>query len=112
MNARDARIAAASERAQPAPPNDQVTNASPALTDGGALERSSLDYWLLSRLRSFLGDPPVEFAMANSARVGPERAIPVARVTFASRATLAIHLSFYKVLRVPLPWGVLQGWAF
>jgi cyclopropane-fatty-acyl-phospholipid synthase len=89
VNARDARIAAASERAQPAPPNDQVTNASPALTDGGALERSSLDYWLLSRLRSFLGDPPVEFAMANSARVGPERAIPVARVTFASRATLA-----------------------
>lgn len=23
--------------------------------------------------------------------------------------TLAIHTSFYKLLRVPLPWGVLQG---
>ena len=88
MNARDERIAAATERAEPAPPHHEV-GTSPALTDGGALEGSAFDYWLLSRLRSFLGDPPVEFAMANSARVGPERAIPVARVTFASRATLA-----------------------
>ncbi len=27
-------------------------------------------------------------------------------------ATLAIHLTFYKVLRVPLPWGLLERWAF
>jgi putative tricarboxylic transport membrane protein len=27
-------------------------------------------------------------------------------------ATLLIHLSFYKLLRVPLPWGVLERWAF
>ncbi|HEV8110595.1 MAG TPA: tripartite tricarboxylate transporter TctB family protein [Burkholderiales bacterium] len=27
-------------------------------------------------------------------------------------ATVAIHLAFYKVLRVPLPWGVLERWAF
>ena len=27
-------------------------------------------------------------------------------------ATLAIHLAFYKGLRVPLPWGVLERWAF
>lgn len=27
-------------------------------------------------------------------------------------ATLAIHLSFYKVLRIPLPWGLLEQWAF
>ena len=33
--------------------------------------------------------------------------VPVAIV-----GTLVIHLSFYKVLRVPLPWGVLEGWAF
>ena len=33
--------------------------------------------------------------------------IPVAIV-----ATLVIHFSFYKLLRVPLPWGVLEGWAF
>jgi putative tricarboxylic transport membrane protein len=27
-------------------------------------------------------------------------------------ATVAIHLSFYKVLRIPLPWGVLERYAF
>jgi putative tricarboxylic transport membrane protein len=26
--------------------------------------------------------------------------------------TLAIHYAFYKLLRVPLPWGVLQGMAW
>jgi hypothetical protein len=26
--------------------------------------------------------------------------------------TLVIHLAFYKGLRVPLPWGVLERWAF
>jgi putative tricarboxylic transport membrane protein len=34
-------------------------------------------------------------------------ALPVAVV-----ATLAIHLSFYKLLRIPLPWGLLQQYAF
>jgi putative tricarboxylic transport membrane protein len=33
--------------------------------------------------------------------------LPVAVV-----ATLVIHLSFYKLLRIPLPWGVLERWAF
>jgi putative tricarboxylic transport membrane protein len=27
-------------------------------------------------------------------------------------ATLAIHMSFYKLLRIPLPWGVLERFAF
>ena len=26
--------------------------------------------------------------------------------------TVAIHLAFYKLLRVPLPWGLLERWAF
>jgi putative tricarboxylic transport membrane protein len=34
-------------------------------------------------------------------------ALPVAVL-----ASVAIHLSFYKALRIPLPWGVLEGWAF
>ena len=34
-------------------------------------------------------------------------AVPVA---FA--ATFAIHLSFYKLLKVPLPWGLLEQFAF
>jgi putative tricarboxylic transport membrane protein len=33
--------------------------------------------------------------------------VPVAFVM-----TLAIHYAFYKLLRVPLPWGVLQGIAW
>jgi putative tricarboxylic transport membrane protein len=27
-------------------------------------------------------------------------------------ATVAIHLAFYKVLRIPLPWGLLESYAF
>ena len=27
-------------------------------------------------------------------------------------AMFAIHLAFYKLLRVPLPWGVFERWAF
>ena len=34
-------------------------------------------------------------------------AIPVAVV-----ATVVIHLSFYKLLRIPLPWGILERFAF
>ena len=26
--------------------------------------------------------------------------------------TVLIHLAFYKGLRIPLPWGVLERWAF
>lgn len=35
-----------------------------------------------------------------------------AAVPTALLATAAIHLAFYKVLRVPLPWGLLERWAF
>jgi len=27
-------------------------------------------------------------------------------------ATVAIHLSFYKLLRIPLPWGLFEQYAF
>lgn len=27
-------------------------------------------------------------------------------------ATVAIHLAFYKALRIPLPWGLLEPYAF
>ena len=30
----------------------------------------------------------------------------------AVAATVIIHLSFYKLLRIPLPWGMLERWAF
>ena len=36
------------------------------------------------------------------------------RVTIlvAVLAPIVIHLAFYKLLRVPLPWGLLERWAF
>ena len=40
-------------------------------------------------------------------RVAPGRAVLVAVI-----ATLAIHFAFYKLLRVPLPWGVLMPVAW
>lgn len=40
-------------------------------------------------------------------RVRPPVAIAVAIV-----ATLLVHFAFYKLLRVPLPWGVLTGVAW
>jgi len=27
-------------------------------------------------------------------------------------APIVLHLAFYKLLRVPLPWGLLERWAF
>jgi len=39
--------------------------------------------------------------------VPPRRALPLAIVL-----TLAVHAAFYKLLRVPLPWGVLQPIAW
>ena len=40
-------------------------------------------------------------------RVRPARIVPIAIVL-----TLAIHFCFYKLLRVPLPWGLLQSVAW
>jgi putative tricarboxylic transport membrane protein len=39
--------------------------------------------------------------------VPPGRSVGIALV-----AALVIHFAFYKLLRVPLPWGVLQGVAW
>jgi putative tricarboxylic transport membrane protein len=33
-------------------------------------------------------------------------------IAVALVATVAIHLSFYKILRIPLPWGVFEPYAF
>jgi len=94
VNACDKSVAAATERTRAARPSPPPAAEVPAgvprqpLTQGSSLERSGLDYWLLSRLRSLMGDPPVEFALRSGTRVGPGVATPVARVTFAGRATL------------------------
>jgi putative tricarboxylic transport membrane protein len=46
-------------------------------------------------------------ALMTVLRVPAPRAVPIAIVM-----TLAIHYCFYKLLRVPLPWGVLQPVAW
>jgi putative tricarboxylic transport membrane protein len=39
--------------------------------------------------------------------------LPLARsVLIAVATTLVIHFAFYKLLRVPLPWGVLTPYAW
>jgi putative tricarboxylic transport membrane protein len=40
------------------------------------------------------------------------RVPPVKAVTIAVIATLLIHTAFYKLLRVPLPWGVFKEIAW
>ena len=40
-------------------------------------------------------------------RVPPLRAVLIAMI-----AALVVHFAFYKLLRVPLPWGVLTGVAW
>lgn len=51
--------------------------------------------------------PIILAALMLSLRVRPLPAIGIAIV-----ATLVVHLAFYKLLRVPLPWGVLKDFAW
>jgi putative tricarboxylic transport membrane protein len=51
--------------------------------------------------------PPILFAWLFALRVRPALAVTVALV-----ASLVIWFAFYKLLRVPLPWGVLKSYAF
>jgi cyclopropane-fatty-acyl-phospholipid synthase len=61
--------------------------------EAAARAGKSLDAWLLSRLGTVLGLPPVELAVRGKARVAPAGEPAVARVTFASRATLLAILA-------------------
>jgi putative tricarboxylic transport membrane protein len=47
------------------------------------------------------------FAWMRILGTRPSLAIPVALI-----APIVIHLAFYKLLRIPLPWGVLKSFAF
>lgn len=51
--------------------------------------------------------PLILLALFSVLRVPPARAVLLAVV-----ATLVIHFAFYKLLRVPLPWGVLTPFAW
>jgi putative tricarboxylic transport membrane protein len=40
------------------------------------------------------------------------RVRPVVAISVAIAASLLVHLAFYKLLRVPLPWGVLKAYTW
>ena len=46
-------------------------------------------------------------AMALALRLPPRRALPLALLS-----TLVLHALFYRVLKVPLPGGLLAGWPW
>jgi putative tricarboxylic transport membrane protein len=69
---------------------------------------SVLFYILVSQPLGFLlTSGLILVALFSVLRVRLIRSVPVALV-----ATLLIHFAFYKLLRVPLPWGVLQNYAW
>ena len=78
MSARDESVLSESKRgAPPAKGKKAEAEASPGDT-------RARDNWLLARVRSVLGDPPIEFAIRGGDRVRTVKS-PVARVTFESR---------------------------
>ena len=69
---------------------------------------SVLAYIFLSERIGFLVIAPLCLMAGFLAlRIGWRRAL-----LWAVGGTLLVHLSFYKLLRVPLPWGVLTPWAW
>jgi putative tricarboxylic transport membrane protein len=73
-----------------------------------AVVGATIGYIVLAERIGFLIVAPLAlFAMFVSFRVRPRTAFIVAIV-----GTLVIWYAFYKVLRVPLPWGVLTRFAF
>jgi putative tricarboxylic transport membrane protein len=82
--------------------------ARPQLTALAVLVGVNLFYLLAVQRLGFVVTGVVYLAALMWAlRVRPLRAIVVAVV-----ATLAIHYCFYKLLKVPLPWGMLQPIAW
>jgi cyclopropane-fatty-acyl-phospholipid synthase len=83
VNACEQSLASSPERVATAPPAPPLSELPPeALAQG-----SPPDRWLLAHLYALLGSPPIQLAIAAGPCVG-DVAGAVARVTFASRATL------------------------
>lgn len=59
------------------------------------------------RLGFLISSAAILFALFRVLQVPAGRAVLTAVL-----ATLVIHLAFYKLLRVPLPWGVLANYAW
>ena len=63
--------------------------------------------WFSERVGFLLTSTLVLAASMWALRVSPGRALLIAVV-----ASFVIHFAFYKLLRVPLPWGVLTPFAW
>lgn len=73
-----------------------------------ALLGSIVFYMLVSQALGFLlTSTLILWLLFYVLRVGPLKSLTVALL-----ASLLIHLMFYKLLRVPLPWGILQPYAW
>ena len=65
-------------------------------------------YMLVSERLGFLPTASIVLAaLFCTLRVSPGRAVLIAVI-----ASLVVHFAFYKLLRVPLPWGVLTPFAW
>jgi cyclopropane-fatty-acyl-phospholipid synthase len=73
------------------PPTSGPSEELAPVPPGAPAEGRPLDAWLLSKLSASLGDPSLEFAIRDGARVSS--GTPVARVIFANRATLLAVLA-------------------
>ena len=88
-----------------------------SLTPSGALQANEVIaslvasnvFYLLAV--DWLGFLPTAFVYL-AALMWVLRVRPAIAVLVAFLMALAIHYAFYKLLRVPLPWGVLQGLAW
>jgi cyclopropane-fatty-acyl-phospholipid synthase len=71
---------------------ERARTAESSALDDAPQEAAKTGRWLLRRVASVLGDPPIEFAIRGAARVRSVAA-PIGRVVFASRAHLASILA-------------------
>ena len=66
-----------------------------------------ISYFFLDRLGFLVVAPVLLVALMVALHVRVALAVPV-----AIGASLLIHTIFYKGLGVPLPWGLLEAWAW
>lgn len=64
-------------------------------------------YFFLDRIGFLVFAPVLLLALSLVMNIRPMVAVPV-----AIGASLLIHTVFYKGLGVPLPWGLLEAWAW
>jgi cyclopropane-fatty-acyl-phospholipid synthase len=86
VNAVEKSLAGATEH------TDRACTAESSALDHAPAGAAKTGRWLLRRVASVLGDPPIEFAIRDGARVRSVAA-PIGRVVFASRAHLASILA-------------------